>query len=230
MGLAAHDLAHQSLDDTKPLRPLVGTCATCGYTRGWTRFRCPQCGSALRYGPLWACVTALMSAATANTIGFTWELIPYLGFVLLTTALAVTDIAAFRIVDRINLRGSAIVASFLAMAAILSGDLDGLWRGLGGAAAYFVGASALFIVAGGRGFGAGDVKLAPQLGLFTAYMGWGVLGWAVLTTALVGGVIALILLLSGAGRDAELPYGPPMILGSWLAIALVGVGAIPVPS
>jgi leader peptidase (prepilin peptidase)/N-methyltransferase len=171
-----------------------------------------------------------MSAATANTIGFTWELIPYLGFVLLTTALAVTDIAAFRIVDRINLRGSAIVASFLAMAAILSGDLDGLWRGLGGAAAYFVGASALFIVAGGRGFGAGDVKLAPQLGLFTAYMGWGVLGWAVLTTALVGGVIALILLLSGAGRDAELPYGPPMILGSWLAIALVGVGAIPVPS
>jgi hypothetical protein len=28
----------------------------------------------------------------------------------------------------------------------------------------------------------------------------------------------------------ELPYGPAMILGSWVAIVLVGLGAIPIPT
>ncbi len=75
------------------------------------------------------------------------------------------------------------------------------------------------------------MKLAPQLGLFTAYLGWSVLGWGVFATALIGGALAVILILSGkAGRKTELPYGPPMVLGSWTAIAMVGVGAIPIPS
>ena len=29
---------------------------------------------------------------------------------------------------------------------------------------------------------------------------------------------------------AELPYGPPMILGAWVAIVLVGLGAFPIPT
>jgi hypothetical protein len=28
----------------------------------------------------------------------------------------------------------------------------------------------------------------------------------------------------------ELPYGPSMILGSWIAIAVVGLGAFPIPT
>ena len=177
-----------------------------------------------------ALTTTLVSLAFANTVGITVVLVPYLAFLGLTTALALTDLAAFRIVDRLNIRGSIVVAVLLALAAAIEGNLPAFVRGLGGAAAYFGGTTLLFLIAGGRGFGAGDVKLAPQLGLFTAYLGWGVLGWAVLSTALIGGVLALVLVLSGAGRDAELPYGPPMIIGAWLAIALVGVGAIPVPS
>jgi leader peptidase (prepilin peptidase)/N-methyltransferase len=87
------------------------------------------------------------------------------------------------------------------------------------------------MAAGGRGFGAGDVKLSVQLGLFTAYLGWSVLGWAVFATALIGGALALAMVIAGgAGRKTELPYGPPMILGAWTVIVLVGVGAIPVPS
>ncbi len=89
----------------------------------------------------------------------------------------------------------------------------------------------MFIVVRGEGFGAGDVKLAVQLGLFTGYLGWSVLGWAVFATAMIGGVVALFMVIAGAaGRRTELPYGPPMIMGAWTAIALVGVGAIPIPS
>lgn len=231
LGLAAHDLAIQSLDDDVVLRPLTGTCPNCHATRGWAHLRCQKCG-AVPVREVFVVTTAVLaSLAFALTVGLTWELVAYLAFLLLTTALMVTDLESFRIVDRLNLRGSLVVTVLLSLTAVLAGHSDRLLRGLGGALAYFAGATILFLIARGRGFGAGDVKLAPQLGLFTGYLGWGVLGWAVMSTALMGGVIALILVVFGSGgRDTELPYGPPMILGSWLAIALVGVGAIPVPS
>lgn len=230
-GLIAHDLAHQSLDDGIPLRPLVGVCRRCGNERGWFRLRCHTCGTPLIREAAVALVAAGAAVLFLLAVGWTWVLVPYLVFLMLTTALVVTDLETFRIVDRLNLKGSAIVALMLLGATLLSGQWEAMLRGLGGAGAYFAGTSLVFIVVKGQGFGAGDVKLSAQLGLFTAYLGWGVLGWAVFATAMIGGVVALIMLLTGsAGRKTELPYGPPMILGAWSAIALVGVGAIPIPS
>lgn len=142
-----------------------------------------------------------------------------------------TDIDAFRLVDRLNLPGTLILAVMLGAAAALDGSLDSALRGLLGALTYFVGSSLVFILVRGRGFGAGDVKLAVQLGMFTAFLSWGALGWAVFATALIGGVFAIFMVVFGsAGMKSELPYGPPMILGAWTAIILVGVGTIGVPS
>ncbi|HZD23882.1 MAG TPA: A24 family peptidase [Acidimicrobiia bacterium] len=178
-----------------------------------------------------AVVTAGTGIVFAMTVGVGWELVPYLAFLLLSAALVITDLESFRITDRLNIRGTGVLIVLLAIAAVLTDNLDALIRGLAGAVAYFAGTSLLFIVVRGRGFGAGDVKLAVQLGLFTAYLGWNVLGWAVFATAMIGGVIALVLLLGGAAtRETELPYGPPMIIGAWTAIAMVGVGAIQVPT
>lgn len=231
IGLAAHDLGSQSLYSATSLKPFAGTCPACSQDRGWSRLSCPTCGRPISREPVVAIVTTLTALGFANTIGITWELVPYLGFLFLSSALVVTDLEAFRITDRLNLRGSLALALLLLGAAAIDGSLTAYLRGLGGAAAYFVGASLLFMLVRGRGFGAGDVKLAPQLGLFTAYLGWSVLGWAVFATALIGGVVALVLVLSGAaGRKTELPYGPPMVFGAWVAIVMVGVGAIPVPS
>lgn len=230
LGLAGHDLAIQALDDETPLRPLAGTCRTCRRTRGWHRLRCPNCRTRIAREPVVAVATGLASAGFYSTIGWDPTLVPYLGFLLLTTALIVTDLEEFRIVDRLNLPGSAILAVLLLGAAGVTGEWDRFLRGLGGAAAYFVGASVLFLLVRGQGFGAGDVKLAPQLGLFTAYLGWSVLGWAVFATAVIGGLVAVIMMIAGAaGRKTELPYGPPMVLGAWTAILLVGVGAVPIP-
>lgn len=213
------------------MRPFAGPCPSCGHARGWARARCPRCGGRWSREPVLALTGAAAALAFANTLGIGWALTAYLGFLLLTMALVVTDLEAFRIVDRLNIPGSLLLALGLALASFLDGDLDRLWRGLLGAGAYFAGASLVFMAVRGQGFGAGDVKLAFSLGLFTAYLGWSVLGWAVFATAVIGGAVALIMVVSGsAGRKTELPYGPPMILGAWAAIAMVGVGAIPIPS
>jgi leader peptidase (prepilin peptidase)/N-methyltransferase len=192
----------------------------------------------------------LVAVGFAETIGAAWALIPYLGFLILTLALGVTDLDAFRIVDRLNLRGTAILAAGLGVAAVLDGSLPDLARAGLGALAYFGGSNLMFILAGGRGFGYGDVKLSVQLGLFTAYLSWGTLAWAVLITALLGGVVSLVVIAVGmvakarakakatGGESAslkdvmktELPYGPSMIVGAWTAIILVGLGAIPIPT
>ena len=171
------------------------------------------------------------AVAFLEAVGLSWILIPYLVFLGLSLSLVVSDLEDFRIVDRLNLRGTAILAILLAMASILEGTLPALLRGLAGGGAYLLGSALVFISVRGRGFGAGDVKLAFQLGLFTAFLSWSTLGWAVFATAMIGGAFALILVVFGsAGLKSELPYGPPMVLGAWTAIALIGVGALAIPT
>lgn len=178
-----------------------------------------------------AVISGLVAWGFANTVGVTPILVPYLGFLLLSMALLVTDLEELRIVDRLNLRGSAVLALVLGGTALIESDWTALLRGLGGAAAYFAGSTLVWLAVKGRGFGAGDVKLSAQLGLFCAFISWGTLGWAVFATAVFGGVIAVIMLLLGGARmKTELPYGPPMILGAWLAIILAGLGTFPIPA
>lgn len=218
-GLVAHDLAIQSLDEERSLRPLTGICPRCHTDRGWLRLRCPECGRSAAREIVLVVVTATTAIGFAHAVGIHWSLLAYLGFLMLTASLLITDLEAFRIVNRLNLRGSVVVGVALAMAALLDGDLEALGRALLGAGAYFIGALLLWLLVRGKGFGLGDVKLAPQLGLFTAYLSWSTLGWAVFSTAILGGLFALTMMLFGrAGLKTELPYGPPMILGAWLAI------------
>ena len=184
----------------------------------------------------------------ANTVGPRWALLPFLGFLCLSLALAITDVDAFRIVDRLNLRGTLLLVGLLAVAALADGTGEALIRGLLGGIAYFAATNLIFLMVRGRGFGYGDVKLSAQLGVFTTYVSWGALGWSVFLTAFFGGILSIVVLLAGlmarakerrrGGPDtsireamrAELPYGPAMIAGSWAAIALAGLGAFPIPT
>lgn len=245
----AHDLAAQSLGDL-PLRPLTGTCPRCGNPRGWAHGVCPQCGRRVGRELLFALLATGFAVAFANTLGQVWALLAYLGFLILTLALGITDIDALRIVDRLNLRGTLLVVGALAVGSFADGTEAGLARGLLGGAAYFVGTNLVFLLVRGRGFGYGDVKLSAQLGVFTAFLSWGTLGWSVFLTALIGGVLSIGFLLGGvvtrarakrtggggsapSVRDAmkvELPYGPSMILGAWISITLAGLGAFPIPT
>jgi leader peptidase (prepilin peptidase)/N-methyltransferase len=184
----------------------------------------------------------------ADTLGPVWALIPYLGFLLLTMALGITDIDAFRIVDRLNIAGTIVLVLGLGAAALADGNPGDWLRSLLGGAAYFAGTNLMFLLVKGRGFGYGDVKLSVQLGVFTSYLSWGTLGWAVFLTALIGGLLSIAVLAAGMASGArrrragegdtsirgvmktEVPYGPAMILGAWLAIILAGLGAFELPT
>ncbi|HEX6946102.1 MAG TPA: prepilin peptidase [Acidimicrobiia bacterium] len=229
LGALAHDLAVQGLRED-PLRPFAGTCPRCRQVRGWQRITCPHCGRRVGREIVLALALALMAVVAYRGLGFTPHFLVYLGFFVLTAALTVTDLEEFRIVDRLNFPGTLILALALAAVALATGEGGPLLRGLLGAGAYFAGTSLMWVIAGGKGFGAGDVKLSPVLGLFTAFQSWGTLGWAVLITAFVGGLLGVAILLAGKGKDAELPYGPPMVIGAWTAIALALGGAIPLPA
>ena len=248
-GIVAHDLAAQSLADL-PLRPFAGTCPQCGNRRGWGHLICQQCGRRQGRELLVIVLAVGFSIAFSNAVGLVWSLVGYLGFLILSLALGITDVDSLRIVDRLNLRGTLLVVAALALGSLADGSGAASLRGLLGGAAYFVGTNLVFLIVRGRGFGYGDVKLSAQLGVFTAFLSWGTLGWSVFLTALIGGVLSIAVLLAGVVakvrakgtvpgepgpsiRDAmkvELPYGPSMILGSWVSIALAGLGAFPIPT
>jgi leader peptidase (prepilin peptidase)/N-methyltransferase len=70
--------------------------------------------------------------------------------------------------------------------------------------------------------GFGDVKLLGLLGLVLGWFGWGTLLAGVFLGLLTGAVVSLALLATRrAGWRTALPFGPPLLLGAVLALALL---------
>lgn len=69
--------------------------------------------------------------------------------------------------------------------------------------------------------GFGDVKLLGLLGLLLGWFGWGVLLAGVFLGLLIGALVSLALLATRrAGWRTALPFGPPLMVGAVLALAL----------
>lgn len=185
------------------------------------RGRCRDCSApiSVRY-PLVELATAVLFAATAAVIGGIWVLPAYLWFAALTFVLSLVDIDHKRLPNRILYPGTVVGVVLLAAGATADGDLSSLWRGLLGGVAYFAVLLLLALLARG-GFGMGDVKLAFVLGLFAAFRSWETLGVAVFGAFVLGGLASILLLvLTKATRKDAIPFGPWLVLGSWLAIAV----------
>lgn len=184
------------------------------------RGKCRDCSApiSLRY-PAVELFTALLFGATAALIGESWVLPAYLWFTALTLVLSVVDIDYKRLPNRILYPGTVVGVLLLSAGAAAEGDLSSLYRGLLGGAAYF-GLLLLVALLARGGFGMGDVKLAFVLGVFTAFRSWEALGVAVFGAFVLGGLASmLLLLLSKANRKDAIPFGPWLVLGSWVAVA-----------
>jgi leader peptidase (prepilin peptidase)/N-methyltransferase len=134
--------------------------------------------------------------------------------------LGAVDLASHRLPDRVTYPAVVVCAAALLADAAVLGSWGALVRALAAAAAAFgvaFGASALSPEA----LGFGDVKLLGLLGLLLGWFGWGVLLAGVFLGLLVGAAVSVVLLATRrAGWRTALPFGPPLMVGAVLALAL----------
>ncbi len=153
--------------------------------------------------------------------GDVWLVPGFVSFAVLTLALTVTDLRAQLIPDRINFPGSAACAVLLGLGAFAAGQQAALGRAALGAVLWAAFALILFVAGRGRSFGFGDVKLAPVLGLFTAFEGWEAFGVGIFAGIVVGGAAALVLVVARlrAAQD-HFAFGPALVAGAWIGLTL----------
>jgi leader peptidase (prepilin peptidase)/N-methyltransferase len=136
--------------------------------------------------------------------------------------LGAVDLAVHRLPDRVTAPAYAAVATALLVDAVALGTWPALLRAVLAAAAA-LGLAAAAAVLSPRGMGLGDVKLLGLLGLVLGWVGWGPLLAGVLLGLGTGAAASLTLIAAGrAGWRTALPFGPPLLVGAVLALALGG--------
>jgi leader peptidase (prepilin peptidase)/N-methyltransferase len=150
-----------------------------------------------------------------------WSLLPaYLFLGVIGAALTLVDLDVHRLPDLIVLPSYPIVFALLLVPTVVTGLWGALLRAvLAGLALFGVYLALAVVSPGGGGLGFGDVKLAGALGPLLGWLGWGPVVVSVLAAFVMGGVIALALLVARrATRPSHIAFGPSMILGAWVAL------------
>jgi len=190
---------------------------------GWIllRGRCRDCAQpiSVRY-PIVEAVTGVAFFATTLHIGLVWSLPAHLWFLAVGIAFILTDLDHHRLPNAIMLPGTVVGVLLLAAGAVGDRRLGDFVEALASGVGYFLVMLLLAIVANG-GFGFGDVKLSFILGVFPGYVAWPVAALTAFLGFFIGGVVSLILVVTKLkGRKDFIPFGPPMILASWIAVAV----------
>jgi leader peptidase (prepilin peptidase) / N-methyltransferase len=191
---------------------------------GWVllKGRCRDCDAAIspRY-PLVELGCAVLFAVMALRFGLDPALPAYLYLAAVGLALALIDLDVKRLPDVLTLPSYPVAVVLLGLAALLGSDSGSFPRAvLGGVAMFALYFALCFAYPAGMGFG--DVKLAGVLGLYTAWLGWGVWAAGLFLGFLYGGLVGVLLVaLRRGGRKTQLPFGPFMLLGV-LTVVLVG--------
>lgn len=138
--------------------------------------------------------------------------------------LGATDLLGHRLPDRVTYPAAVVCGSALLVDAAVEGTWTALLRGLA-AGVVAGGLGGLAWLVSPQGLGLGDAKLLGLLGLLLGWFGWGVLLAGVFLGLLTGALVSVALLLTRrAGWRTAVPFGPPLLAGAVLALAL---GAVP---
>jgi leader peptidase (prepilin peptidase)/N-methyltransferase len=199
---------------TGPLSALspLARCGTCGQ-----RIGAPP--ATVELGLLIAIGVLVMAGRPAvETVAFAWWL-------LCALPLFFVDLAVHRLPDRLTYPAAFGTWGLLGVAA-LTGDPAGgggaAWlRALlaGGAVAFVFAASTVLL--GRRGFGLGDAKLVLSSAAVLGWFGWGAVFLGLMVAFVVAALTSVVLLVAGRVRwSGHLPFGPFLILGSLVTLAL----------
>jgi leader peptidase (prepilin peptidase)/N-methyltransferase len=228
LGLLVGALVNLLATDLAVHRPAAPPrCAYCGKARPWWQWvclpafvvghaKCPLCRARipLRY--------PLVELGLAAAYGYLWVLLGpslllplYLIYTAVLAIVLVTDLEHHLIPNAVMFPAIlfAIVASFVTLDLVW-------WRALlGGAfclAPFVVGKVIGSVLFGSSSLGAGDLKLALFVGLVT---GLPCVFLALVLATVLGAAVALSLLVTRRrGLLDEVPYGPFLVAGGWVAL------------
>ncbi|MFB4300720.1 prepilin peptidase [Actinomadura sp. NTSP31] len=163
-------------------------------------------------------VTAAVFGAIGWRAGTGAALAALLYLAAVGTLLAFVDVRVQRLPDRFTLPSYGVVAALLAVAVPFTGDGPSRFGHalIGMAAGFALFAVQAILVPSGVGFG--DVKLAGVLGLCLGWFGMRACVTGLLVTYLVGGTIAVGVMIVRRTRKGEFPFGPPMLAGTLVAV------------
>ena len=170
----------------------------------WLRGRCRSCGAGIspRY-PVIEALTALLFLGLALRYGPTWELLAALIFGCAMIVVTFIDLDHRLIPDAVTLPG--VLLGFLSAAVSPVTLVESLLGAALGYALLFGLGRAYLKLTGVEGMGGGDVKLAAMLG---AFLGWKGLLMTVFLASLIGTLAGLVLMARGrGGRRTALPFG-----------------------
>ncbi|NQX11274.1 prepilin peptidase [Microbacteriaceae bacterium VKM Ac-2855] len=159
--------------------------------------------------PVFVLTGSLLAALAVLAFGLTPELIPALYVAGVTAPLFAIDVRVQRLPNALVLPAYPLV--------VLSLALQPHPLGVASLAAGVLGVFGLLSLVGGLGMG--DVKLVGVLAASLGMLGSGTAVAGLVLPFLLGGACALAFLLSG--RRGDIPFGPFLLGGYWLAIALV---------
>ncbi len=140
--------------------------------------------------------------------------LPLLYLAAVTVPLVVVDVREHRLPNVLVLPGYPVAALGLVGEWIRTGQVPLVALVAGVASALFLLGLSL-----GGGMGMGDVKLAGVLGLTAGLLGITPAVVSPLAAFLLGGVAALVVAVR-RGRGARIPFGPFLLAGFWIAIAI----------
>lgn len=225
---------------THPWREVLGgesRCSSCGADiratdnvplLGWLRLRgkCRGCGARIPgYLPLVELLVPAIGAWMVATVGLHWQLLPVLWLVPVGVAIAGIDLRSYIVPTKLVWPAWFVSIALSVVAAAGAGE----WRWLLGAAlGALTFAGPLFVIWFIRpaGMGFGDIRL-------TVLLGWTVglvaatdrpissvfMAVCSLSLSAVIGIVLAFVGLTARGRNARVPFGPPLVLGTLVCIA-----------
>ncbi|MCA0143456.1 prepilin peptidase [Blastococcus sp. LR1] len=218
------------MDVSRPV--LAGIAVLLGLVLGpWlsrTTGRLAARGAGAPGAPLRDVVVTALTAGLLCAAVLSGELRPATAGLLWVAAAAVVlgavDLAVHRLPDRVLLPAAVVFTAAVLVDAVVLDTWAALARSVvAGSAAFAVMAGARAVSPSALGFG--DVKLLGLLGLVLGWFGWGVLLAGIFLGLLVGAASSVVLVLIGrASWQSAVPFGPPLLIGAVLALA---IGAVP---
>jgi len=167
-------------------------------------------------------ISAAIAVQLLNQFNFSWELFAYSLMCAMCVEQSLIDITTHRLTRSVTMRAAFIGGPLLSIAAITNNHP----RKIGVMALSFIATLLTFMtlsLASKRGIGAGDVRIAAVLAMFLGYLGATYLFQGLVLGFVLGGVVALFLLIGRkANRNTRIAFGPYICIGA-MAVVLFGV-------